>query len=64
MAGCSLLPFLDSVEGKKSKAFENEGRLTQGIKCSFLCNLLEWAKVYLVFGLYSIVDFVDWLGLV
>ena len=39
MASYSFVPFLNSLEGKKQRTFENEGSPVQGLKVSFLCNL-------------------------
>ena len=43
-------------------SFKNEGLFVQRLKSLFLYNLFCWTKLYIVEGLISFYDFIDWLG--
>ena len=47
---------------RNRRAFEVEEQSIQGLKQAFLCNLWDWARLFLTFGPSSVVDFVDWEG--
>ena len=44
-------------------SFDDEKNSIHRLKHSFLCNIWTWSKLFLVFSPPSVVDFVDWLGL-
>ena len=43
-------------------AFEDETPSAHRMKCTFLCTLWSWAKLYSIDNLDSLVDFLTWLG--
>ena len=43
-------------------AFEDETPSAHRMKCTFLCTLWSWAKLYSVDNLDSLMDFLTWLG--
>ena len=49
---------------RNRRSFENVELSIQRLKYLFLCNLLSWTKLFIGERLTSIVDFIDWLGLV
>ena len=49
---------------RNRRSFENVEFSIQRLKYLFLCNLLTWTKLFIGERLMSIVDFIDWLGLV
>ena len=59
------LCFSQSIWKKKEKKeirefFYNFEKANQTIKQSFLCNFLEWIRVYIGDGSLSMLDFIDW----
>ena len=49
---------------RNRKSFENVELSIQRLKYLFLCNLLTWTKLFIGERLMSLIDFIDWLGLV
>ena len=47
---------------RNNRALDNKELSVQGIELIFSCNLWAWSKLFIVSGLSSIVNFVDWLG--
>ena len=54
--------FLDCLEGDNRRSFKDVQKLDQALKSSFFCCLLECMRVGLNDETMSIVDLVDWLG--
>ena len=59
------LPFLDNLEGMKTRTFEGEQHTIQSLKDSFLANPYMWSHGYLLVdgltGPHSLIDFIDCL---
>ena len=57
-ASCSFV-FVDDLEGKKGRAYDNTRQSDQRIKQALLCNLWAWSNLLIVPTVYSIVELVD-----
>ena len=49
---------------RNKRSFENVELFVQRLKILFMCNLLTWTKLFISKSSVSIIDFIDWLGLI
>ena len=61
MESNSFVSLLDNLEREKYKIVQKQGALYPKTKKHVPPLLISWTKLYIVVGLMSFCDFIDWL---